>query len=66
MGQIKEIEKARLQWLECAPEEKPHVMVRLLACVIGVGIETANMPAPRPARSCPAARRLFLTTILCR
>jgi transposase len=43
MGQIKEIEKARLQWLERAPEEKPQVMVRLLARVVGVGIETADM-----------------------
>jgi transposase len=43
MGQIKEIEKARLQWLEHAPEEKPQVMVQLLARVIGVGIETADM-----------------------
>jgi transposase len=43
MGQIKEIEKARLQWLERTPEEKPQVMVRLLARVIGVGIETADM-----------------------
>src|SRR5215831_1601855 len=43
MDQIKEIENARLQWLEHAPEEKPLAMVRLLARVIGVGIETADM-----------------------
>lgn len=43
MDQIKEIENARLQWLEHAPEEKPQAMVRLLARVIGVGIETADM-----------------------
>src|SRR5262249_61892437 len=43
MDQIKKIENARLQWLEHAPEEKPLAMVRLLARVIGVGIETADM-----------------------
>ena len=43
MDQINEIEAARLQRLEQAPAEKPHAMVRLLARVIGVGIETADM-----------------------
>jgi transposase len=41
--QINEIEAARLQRLEQAPPEGPHAMVRLLARVIGVGIETADM-----------------------
>ena len=41
--QITEIEQARLERLEQAPEEGPHAMVRLLARVIGVGIETADM-----------------------
>jgi len=41
--QIKEIEAARLERLEDAPEERCHAMVRLLARVIGVGIETADM-----------------------
>jgi transposase len=41
--QIKDIEQKRLQRLEQAPEHGPHVMVRLLARVIGVGIETADM-----------------------
>lgn len=41
--QIKEIEAARLERLEQAPDEKSHAMVRLLARVIGVGIETADM-----------------------
>jgi transposase len=41
--QIKEIEEARLQRLEQAPQERTHAMVRLLARVIGVGIETADM-----------------------
>jgi transposase len=41
--QIREIEEARLQRLEQAPNEGPHAMVRLLARVIGIGIETADM-----------------------
>ena len=43
MGQIKEVEEARAQRLEQAPQEKSHAMVRLIARVIGVGIETADM-----------------------
>ena len=43
MDQIKEVEEARAQRLEQAPQEKTHAMVRLLASVIGVGIETADM-----------------------
>jgi transposase len=43
IDQINEIEAARLQRLEQAPAEGPHAMVRLLARVIGVGIETADM-----------------------
>ena len=41
--QIAQIEAARLERLEQAPERGPHAMVRLLARVIGVGIETADM-----------------------
>jgi transposase len=41
--QIKDIEQRRLQVLEQAPEHGPHAMVRLLARVIGVGLETADM-----------------------
>jgi len=41
--QIKEIEQARLQRLAQAPRQRTHAMVRLLARVIGVGIETADM-----------------------
>ena len=41
--QIKEIEDTRLERLEQQPQEGPHAMVRLLARVIGVGIETADM-----------------------
>jgi transposase len=41
--QIDAIERARLVRLEQAPTTGPHAMVRLLACVIGVGVETADM-----------------------
>src|SRR5712675_399072 len=41
--QIRQIEDARLERLEQAPSDGPHAMVRLLARVIGVGIETADM-----------------------
>jgi len=43
MDQIKEVEEARAERLEQAPQEKTHAMVRLIARVIGVGIETADM-----------------------
>ena len=43
MDQITEIEAARLQRLEQTPAEGPHAMVRLLARVTGVGLETADM-----------------------
>ena len=39
--QIKDIEQARLRHLEDMPRSGPNAMVRLLASVIGVGIETA-------------------------
>lgn len=41
--QVKEIEETRLQRLAQAPEQRTHAMVRLLARVVGVGIETADM-----------------------
>jgi len=41
--QIRQIEDARLERLEHAPGDGPNAMVRLLARVIGVGIETADM-----------------------
>ena len=41
--QIKEIEQARLERLAQAPTQGAHAMVRLLARVVGVGIETADM-----------------------
>jgi hypothetical protein len=40
-AQIRQIEDARLERLKQAPGDGPHAMVRLLARVIGVGIETA-------------------------
>src|SRR6267154_4751955 len=43
MDQIKEVEEAHAQRLEQAPQEESHAMIRLLARVIGVGIETADM-----------------------
>jgi len=42
-AQIEAIEQARLERLEQAPATGPHAMVRLLASVIGVGVETADM-----------------------
>jgi transposase len=41
--QIRQIEDTRLERLKQAPSDGPHAMVRLLARVIGVGIETADM-----------------------
>jgi transposase len=41
--QVDAIERARIVRLEQAPAAGPHAMVRLLASVIGVGIETADM-----------------------
>jgi transposase len=40
---IKEIEIARLKRLEEAPSEGTHAMILLLARVLGLGIETAEM-----------------------
>ena len=41
--QARAIEKTRLNQLRAAPNDKPNAMVLLLARVIGVGIETADM-----------------------
>jgi transposase len=43
MDQIKEIEEMRAQELKQAPQDKTHVMVRLLARIMGIGVETADM-----------------------
>jgi transposase len=42
-NQIRQIEEARLKHFAQAPNDGPHAMVRLLARVIGVGVETADM-----------------------
>src|SRR5829696_6194996 len=42
-AQIKAIEAARLEQRQQAPDQGPHAMVRLLARVIGIGVETADM-----------------------
>src|SRR5258705_13523198 len=41
--QIAAIEKARIERLQRAPNTGPNLMVRLLARVIGIAIETADM-----------------------
>ena len=41
--QIDLIEQARLDRIKQAPETGPNAMVRLLASIVGVGIETADM-----------------------
>jgi len=41
--QIKEIEKARLARLQKAPQDGAHPMLLMLAKVIGIGLETADM-----------------------
>ena len=43
IDQIREIEAARLERLEQHPQQGAHAMVRRLAQVIGVGVETADM-----------------------
>ena len=59
--QIRQIEDARLERIEQAPGDGPHAIVRLLARVIGVGIETADIRSAawgrrvRANRSAPAA-----------
>lgn len=41
--QVKEIETARTEQLENGQQDGPNAMVRLLAQVVGIGIETADM-----------------------
>ena len=43
ISQIRQIEEARQKRLEQQPEMGPHAMVRLLARIVGVGVETADM-----------------------
>jgi transposase len=41
--QIAEIERAREERIKQTPDYRPHAMVQLLASVVGLGIETADM-----------------------
>jgi transposase len=41
--QIDTIEETRLEALREAPDTEPHAMIRLLANIFGMGIETADM-----------------------
>jgi transposase len=41
--QIQQIEAERLERIKKAPEEKAHAMIVLLASVLGMGVETADM-----------------------
>jgi transposase len=63
ISQIREIEKARQKRLEQQPETGPHAMVRLLARVVGIGIETADMLVnevlSRPMRPPNRSRRVL-------
>src|ERR1700724_2382238 len=43
IDQLREIERTRLERLEQRPAEGQNAMVRLVARVVGVGIETADM-----------------------
>ena len=43
VSQIREIEDARQKRLEQEPKTGPHAMVRRLARIVGVGVETADM-----------------------
>ena len=43
MGQIQEIEQARIERIKQAPEEGSHPMVRMLARVIGLGLEMIEL-----------------------
>jgi len=43
IGQIRQIEEARQKRLDQRHETGPHVMVRLLARIVGVGVETADL-----------------------
>src|SRR5260370_8350969 len=63
VSQIKEIEEARQNRLEQEPETEPHAMVRHLARVVGIGVQTPDMlvnevlsrpsPHPKPVAASP-------------
>ena len=43
ISQIRQVEEVRQKRLEQQHETGPHAMVRLLARIVGVGVETADM-----------------------
>ena len=63
--QLKEIEQQRLRKLEAAAPAKkgPHAMVGLIARVIGIGIETADMLVNRFCHAIYATARQSLVTL---
>jgi transposase len=62
IGEIKQIEEARRQRLEEQPESRPHAMVRLLARVVGIGTETADMLSMRCCRGQCVTAELWRAT----
>ena len=59
VSQIREIEEARQKRLEQQPESGPYAMVRQLARVVGVGIETADMlVTAKPSKTIRAKAKL--------
>jgi transposase len=59
--QVVAIEQARLARLEQTPASGPQAMVALLARVVGVGIETADMSRRCSAATCETAVRWRVT-----
>jgi transposase len=55
--QIKDIEQARLQHLADTPQSAPNTTVRLLASVIGLGVETAYLLVQEVFRMTSATAR---------
>jgi transposase len=70
VSQIREIEQARQKRLEQQPETGPHAMVRLLARIVGVGVETADLLVhevlSRPMRDRRAVARYAGLRNLCK
>ena len=64
-GQIREIERARLERLKRALRQGTHPMMRMLARIMGISIETAEMAATiRSLSSCLDATRMWRRTVL--
>ena len=66
VSQIREIEEARQKRLDQQPQTRPHAMVRLLARIVGVGVETADLLVhevlSRPMRDRRAVARYAVLT----